>query len=361
MTPPDPLTALADLRMTGAHTPTADVLRRGRALRRRRRAGGTVVATAVVTTAALAAPGSPFALGGPERAVAPAATPTSPDATSPAPVPCGDPRPPVEDLLYLPPESVAREPVVLADVGVADGPCARRRAVGGLDVGAAGTVRRSYQLWGPSAPADLVNQRIVVEHEGEQETVTVRGTTGRAIRYHDIAQVTWGSGDATRVFEATGMTVAEAIAAVNDLRIGSDGAVDRSSLPAGFDVVDTFSGEGLLGGGWSASFGNVIEDDGGWTLHVDDGRTDPPPALVGRKGDRVTTVAGRTVVSGGFLTRAVWQAADGRLVTVTGDISQERAREVVANLEKVGRDDPRVVAGLAATAEQERASAATAS
>ncbi len=354
MTPTDPLAALADLRVTGPHTPTAQILRRGRALRRRRRAGGTLAATAV-TTAALAVPGSPFALGGPERALAPAADPTSPDATSPAPVPCGDPPPPAEDLLYLPPASVVGEPMLLGDLRPPEGPCVRHRAIGALDVAATGTVLRSYQLWGPSAPAE---RRIGGDGH---EPVTVLGTTGRAVLYHDIAQVTWGSGEDGWIFEATGMTVPEVVSAVNRLRIGDDGAVERSSLPAGFDLVDTFTGEGLRGGSWTATFGNVNEDDGGWTLHVDDGRTDPPPVLVGRKGDRVTTVAGRTGVSGGFLTRAVWQAADGRLVTVTGDISQERAREVVANLEKVGRDDPRVVAGLAATAEQERANASTSS
>jgi cell division septation protein DedD len=79
----DVLAPLSQCRVAGAATPVAQVMARGRSLRRRRVATrGALAGGVAVAAAAVAAPGSPFSLGG---GVTPAGGTTQTPTPSPAP------------------------------------------------------------------------------------------------------------------------------------------------------------------------------------------------------------------------------------------------------------------------------------
>jgi hypothetical protein len=352
--------------------PLTEIDARARSIRRARRArrAGTLTVLAgglgVGFAAVRGLPGLPGGAGGPgkagaatQRSVGPAASAPTSAAKGPASGDCltgyasAKRLEDVSDLLYLPSAAAARVRMVKPVLAREDRSACAPAPVPALWYSLSGaTVTRALQVSGPGAidPYRAAAASSGGAFMGDTATVPVRGGTGTVYLLttgpYPVAMLSWKEPDGTSWWaDGEGLTRDQLLGAVAALQI-SGGRLTPEPVP-GFDAMSVAPSGGQSSRTvrtFMAMFGNINEDQGGWTLSVSRGQEPDRPT----SGTVLVDVGGHPAwwtprsTASGVLS---WTDDGGRAFQVSGTITEQRALAVARSLVAVRPDDARF-AGL---------------
>jgi hypothetical protein len=252
----------------------------------------------------------------------------------------------IPELLYLPPASVAGDALVSPVLAREQRANCLPAPIAAIWYSATdGTVTARMQVDGPgvadpnTAPGSGFGGTVTQERLGDRQVDVYHPADGA-----DWITFSWTEPDGgTWSATVQGLDPASARAAVRGLSVSSSG-VGPDSRPEALPESVTLSGATprTITRYFYAAFGNLNQDQGGWTVEVHQADYDGWQAMVGAHAVDVDGSPGWSSTGKGVGIR--WTAPDGVVLAVNGSIDQEKALRVARSLVKVSPDDPRLVA-----------------